>query len=178
MPQTKTIIFDFDGVLSDSFDQYYRLNRDALASVGIELSEDHYRDLFNDNIHKGFLELIKNDELIKKFYDFKKNEINNYQKSINFFSEAVEFIKALPSDLRLGIVSAAPKKYIEQMLINEGIDSKFQYISGNWHPTKENAIREGLELTQSKIDDSLLISDTAGDILVAKEIGLKTCGVS
>ena len=42
----KLIIFDFDGVIADSFSAIYSVVRDAFKSVGIPLSEQEYRDFF------------------------------------------------------------------------------------------------------------------------------------
>jgi HAD superfamily hydrolase (TIGR01509 family) len=40
------ILWDNDGVLVDTEGCYYRATREALASVGVELTERHYLDLF------------------------------------------------------------------------------------------------------------------------------------
>ena len=40
------IIFDFDGVLADSFETFYPLMRDMMKHVGFSLSPDQYRNFF------------------------------------------------------------------------------------------------------------------------------------
>ena len=58
----RLLIFDFDGVLADSFNCFYPMNKDAMASIGILLSEEEYRNLFLENIHQSFKDLISNNE--------------------------------------------------------------------------------------------------------------------
>ena len=55
----KLIIFDFDGVLADSFDSFFPLLRDAAKSVGFSLTKKQYRDFFLGNVHQGLRNFIK-----------------------------------------------------------------------------------------------------------------------
>jgi len=41
-----TLLWDHDGVLVDTEGLYFRATREVLARVGVELSEQHYRELF------------------------------------------------------------------------------------------------------------------------------------
>ena len=53
----KAIIFDFDGVIQDTFN--FHLNK--IREFGkIDLSENDYRDLHNSNFHSNTSKLIKN----------------------------------------------------------------------------------------------------------------------
>jgi HAD superfamily hydrolase (TIGR01549 family) len=174
----KVIIFDFDGVLVDSFRPFYRLNRDAMAAVGISLTEHQYRDLYTGNVHRGFDSFIGDADKLTKFVDFKTKGGDAYRSAIDFFPGAIDFIRALDTNLRLGIVSAGKQEFIESILIREKIRDCFYYISGSQNHTKADAIREALAKARSQPKVAYMITDTSGDILAAKEVGLATIAVT
>jgi len=46
----KIVLFDFDGVLVDSYDYSYRISKE----LSPKLTEDIFRELFEGNIYDGF----------------------------------------------------------------------------------------------------------------------------
>jgi len=46
----KAIIFDFDGVIHDTFEIAYKINLEVMEH---DIGRDEYRDLFNGNIYKN-----------------------------------------------------------------------------------------------------------------------------
>ena len=74
----KVIVFDFDGVLADSFDYFYSLIRDGMKHVGFSFTKKQYRDLFIGNVHQGFRNFINNDQKYLAFSEFRKT---NYDRN-------------------------------------------------------------------------------------------------
>jgi phosphoglycolate phosphatase len=174
----KIIIFDFDGVLVDSFHPFYRLNRDAMASVGIKCTEQQYRNLYTGNVHRGFSNFISDKERLDKFIAFKNKCGDAYRAKIDFFPGAVEFIRSLSRSLGLGIVSSGQQAFIESILTRAGIRKRFYYISGSQSHTKTDSIREAMVIAGTGQENAFMVTDTAGDILAAKEAGTKTVAVT
>lgn len=67
----KAIIFDFDGVIHDTFDLAYKINVEISEK---KLSKDNYRDFFNGNI---FERTEIDEENARKFYKL-QNEAFKY----------------------------------------------------------------------------------------------------
>ncbi len=173
----KLIIFDFDGVLADSFSALYDLNREAMARIGIPFTEQDYRDLFMGNVHSGFRYFIKDDSRYFDFLEFKKENFENYYSKATLYPGAEKFIKFLHSKFILAISSSSNEKYIKNLLRKKGLLEKFNWIFGNGKTSKRDSIGRIIKLSGLGAEFGFMISDTVGDILVAKDMGLKTIGV-
>ena len=178
----KTIIFDFDGVLADSFATFYPLLRDSMAHIGLKLSPDQYRDFFTGNVHQSFKDFINNEDKYLSFSEFRKNNYDKYyydkKNKVRFFGGVKEFIKKLEKKYILAIASSGNQKNIENLLKNSEIAGLFNFILANTSDTKEGMIRDILDRSNAKAGAAIMISDTVGDILVAKKVGLKTIAVT
>src|SRR3989344_7054853 len=112
----KIIIFDFDGVIANSFGCYYPMIRDAMASVGIKLSEKDYRNFFLGNVHQGFKDLINNDEKYNKFSEYRKKHYLDYYKPA-VFPGVKDFLKKVKNKkYKMAICSSRDKKVVLKTL--------------------------------------------------------------
>jgi phosphoglycolate phosphatase len=173
----KTIIFDFDGVINDSFQCFFPLIREGMAYIGKSLSEDQYRSFFRDNVHKAFKEFIDDEGKYKKFMEFRKNNFAKYYRP-KLFPGIPDLLQKLKNKYKLAIASSGNKNSILKILENQKIDMLFQIVLATTEPTKENVIKEILRETNSSPEEAVIISDTTGDMSMAKRIGLKTIGVT
>lgn len=174
------IIFDFDGVLADSFDTLYLLIRDMMVKVGIELSENSYRDLFMDNVHKGFKKIIGNTE---KYKIFKKLRDINYDKYYRkygpkLFPGASKILKKLDKNYIITVASSGKKSNIVGLLKKNKVHKHFDLILATNEHSKESMIREILKKHGNSLKTTIMITDTVGDIKIAKKLGLKTVAVT
>ena len=185
----KVIIFDFDGVLADSFYNCYELNKKALASVGLRLTQKDYRDLFNENVHLGFKKFIKDGELYKKFVEIRKQEFDSYYSpsKVKLFPGTAKFLNkiglthnfnAVMRGANLAIASSTPANFIYSLLKKNRLQNVFGLILGNNEHTKENVIKTILARFKAKPKTAIMITDSVGDIKIAKKTGLKTIGVT
>lgn len=178
----KVIIFDFDGVLADSFSTVYEINRRAAEYLGRDLSQSTYRDLFKGNIHenlKGSLDL--NTEEAQKFNQYKFSIFDSLYnaENVSLFEFAPELITQLSNNAELRIVSSAPEKAISAVLENNGILQYFSSISGINKLGKKVTFREMLEgdVAKGLSPKYFFITDTVGDIREALGFPIKTVGV-
>src|SRR3989338_4967011 len=148
------IIFDFDGVLADSFDYLYSLNRDGMGHIGLSFTKEQYRELFVGNVHQGFKDFINNDQKYLAFSEFRKANYDKYYygegKGVKLFSEAPTFIKKIGKKYILTIASSGKQENIKDLL------NKYQATPGQ----------------------AFFVTDTVGDIKEAKKHGLKAIAVT
>ena len=173
----KAVIFDFDGVLADSFRHVYALNKKSMAKVGTELSKDQYRDFFMGNIHAAFRSFIKDDGAYKKFSELRQRDFGKYYSAVKLFPGAEEFIKDIKNNFSLAIVSSGDGGWIMKLLKSGNIQDCFRFIDGSADHSKKQKINLVLERLKLRPEEAMLISDTCGDITLAKKLGLKTIGV-
>lgn len=176
MPK-KVIIFDFDGVLADSFDTFYFLIKDAMAHIGIKISPSQYRNFFITNVHQSFKDFIKNDKKFVLFSEFRNKNYDKYYDA-KLFPKAEKLIRLLSKKYILTIASSGKKTNIKKLLKKNGIENLFYLILADSKFSKADMINKILRKYKSKPEKSTMVTDTVGDINVAKSIGLKTIAVT
>lgn len=173
----KLIIFDFDGVLADSFDSFFPLIRDSMKTVGLSLTPNQYRSFFMGNVHQGFMDFINDEEKYSVFSEFRKNNYDKYYKA-RLFPGVVESLKQLQKKYILTIASSGKRTNIVNLLKKNKIGNLFDIILATTEYTKENMIREILRKSKINPEQAVMITDTVGDLKVAKKSGLKTAAVT
>jgi len=171
------IIFDFDGVLADSFDSFFSLTRAGMKFIGLSLTPDQYRNLFMGNVHQGLMGFINNEEKYSAYSEFRKNNYDKYYK-VRLFSGVVESLKQLQKNYILTITSSGNKTNILNLLNKNNADNLFDLILATNEYTKENMVKETIAKFKVAPKETIMITDTVGDIKIAKEFGLKTIAVT
>lgn len=175
--KTKLIIFDFDGVLADSFDNFYLFIRDAMKHVGLFLAPDEYRNFFIGNVHQGFIDFINDKKKYSAFSKFRKSNYDKYYTA-KLFPGASEVLRALEKKYILTIASSGQQSNIISLLKKNSIRNLFGLILADSKTTKENMVREILDKYKEVTQDAVMITDTCGDVSMAKKLGLKTIAVT
>ncbi len=174
----KLIIFDFDGVLADSFESFFMLIKNAMKSAGISLTQNQYRNFFIGNIHQGFRNFIKDEDKYEIFSKFRKENYNKYYKKVRLFPDVPEILKNLSKDYILAIASSGSRENILKLLKTNGTGKPFGTVLATTENTKENMIKEILRKDKITPRQAVMITDTAGDIKIAKKLKLKTIAVT
>src|SRR3989344_1562533 len=128
----KLIIFDFDGVLADSFGCLYSLIRSGMKHIGLSFTKERYQELFVGNVHQGFKDFINNDQKYLAFSEFRKANYDKYYydegKGVKLFSEAPAFIKKIGKKYILTIASSGKQENIKDLLKKGGVENSFDLI--------------------------------------------------
>jgi beta-phosphoglucomutase len=183
----KAIIFDLDGVLSNTDRTRFDLLKILLEKRGLVLNETDYKksvgrrteiflkDLFRDKI---------NDDEIKNIYTERKKEYRqNPAKYILSQPYAFECCKRLhEAKFILAIASAAEENDIKLVLSKLNILSFFKIIVGsdlvkNMKPHPETYLKCVKKLKLSK-DECLAIEDSPTGIKSARDAGLACIAVT
>ncbi|MSR71298.1 MAG: HAD family hydrolase [Candidatus Taylorbacteria bacterium] len=167
----KIVIFDFDGVIVDSFTFCHRISN----SIS-EVTQDEYRSRFEGNI---------NDATQKACAHLPPSEINfsaEYDKEIVKcvpHAEIVEAIKELLKNYQLAIISSTDSWSIDEFLKSHGIRECFSDILGN-DVDKSKVKKINMLFAKYSVlpADMIFITDTLGDIKEAKHCNVASIGVT
>lgn len=175
MKNKKLIIFDFDGVIADSFQTIYSVVRDAFLSVGISLSEQGYRDFFLTNPKLAEKKLTKNEEKFDKVQKFIHENAPKKYHDVKIFPEIQKTIPCLAQNAHLAIVSSSQTDIIKQKLKEYNLEKYFTKILGaDKEVSKIKKINEIIQHALLPKSSIYFVSDTVGDIREGKKIGIKT----
>lgn len=175
--QKKFLLFDFDGVLTDTFLSTYAICQ--LSRPWISLEE--YRDLFMGNIYEEMESQDKTDNrvTIPQSIDEYFEKYFELTKKIGVISEMRGVIETLSQTHRLLIISSAYNYIIEEMLAREKLLHHFSEILGaDIELNKAKKIQNFFDTHSARAEDSLFITDTAGDVKEARKAGVDTIAVT
>jgi phosphoglycolate phosphatase len=165
----KMVIFDFDGVIADSFWLAHKTAQKKFPGI----TNDEYRSGFEGNI----VEWEKNVSRPQIDIDFDA-ELEKEMHLVEFF-DVEEAIVELSKKYRLAIVSSGATAAIRSYLEREGMLGYFPDILG-WdvHASKHIKIQSLLEKYSVLSKDSVMVTDTSGDVREAEMAGVDSIGVS
>ncbi|MBT3817044.1 MAG: HAD family hydrolase [Candidatus Magasanikbacteria bacterium] len=166
----KTLIFDFDGVIHDTF-EFHRGNINEL--FGVDVSMQEYKDMHNGNFFSDFPDMLK---------DVNWNEYGDYitaKHSLLKIEQGIkDFFIKLYDKHDLHIVSSGSRFRIEEYLENQKMSHVFKEVLGKEDSlskvVKFSMIFDKYNLTS---DECMFITDTLGDIIEGNEANIKTIAV-
>ena len=172
----KTILFDFDGTLVDTFPI---IEEEVRKLKGIEKIQNIE---FNEMKKLGTKGLIKKSGipywkiplLIKKLM----REIRN-RKDIKLFEGIASMLKQLRKRYRLGIVSSNSEENIKKILKENGVEKLFNYIySASSLFGKHKNLKGLIKEYKLNLEEVIYIGDEDRDIITAKRVGVKVIAVT
>lgn len=175
--QKKCILFDFDGVIVDSFEAAFAVTQVVYPWI----TRDEYRDFFMGNVYKSLEHVRKtearpvnvlSDEEYFKRYALLSAEMQPVAGISNVITQ-------LAQRHSLSIVSSAYNYIIEDILDRAGIRDKFTDILGaDIEKNKTTKIVRYMEKYGFAPHESMFVTDTVGDIKEAREVGVDAIAVS
>lgn len=165
MKNNKIIIFDFDGVIADSLNIAFEVNKLSKPSLTLE----RYRAGYNGNIN----EVQYKDKVVNKINFFK--EYGERFADLGIDPEKKNFIQKLAQEFQLFIISSTTGDIIREYLKRHDIFDCFTDIFGNEIDTsKVKKFHMLFNQYNIKADDVIFITDSSGDVDEAKEAGVRT----
>jgi len=166
----KAVIFDFDGVIHDTFD--FHLKKIEEYS-GVKLSKQDFRDMFNGNVFKNAAEEIKDVNWLEYW-----KYVNSDLAALRIKDSIRNVLLELHRRYELFIVTSGGMKNIADYLANNNILNVFKEVLGleanKLKVDKFNFIFDRYALVPA---DCVFVTDTLGDILEANTVNLKTIAI-
>ncbi len=168
------ILFDFDGVISDSFVPAFKIHQ----AMHPHTTEEEYRRAFEGNINNWNIDDNVHTKDCKPELDF----FDEYSKALKVEVKLIPGIKEVVSELAkvysLVIISSTLTELIQTFLIDHGMDGLFLELMGNdVHPSKEAKIKMVFAKYGLRPDECIFITDTLGDLREAEAVGVGAIGV-
>ena len=175
----KLLLFDFDGVLVESLDVYYRIVSSALEKINEPLTRgrEEFLELFEGNFYES---LTQRGVDLNKFFaasssmlaDFKYNDM-----------QPVTAMKAVVEELQkkniLLVISSNSSPTIQAALEQFKFNGSFQEVLGSdFLLSKKDKMLYAAKKYQIALTDIYYIGDTTGDIKESRAAGVKTVGVT
>jgi phosphoglycolate phosphatase len=170
----KTILFDFDGVITDSFEAAFEVNK--ILTPG--LTEESMRGRFEGNINEFFVKEMGGNDAKKNDNEF----FNLYvpmMKNCRIFPSMLDAIKNISEKYRLIIVSSTITSPIREYMESHDAARYFTEIMGNdVHKSKVEKIKMVFDKYGVFASDCVFITDTLGDLREAEKTGVEGIGVT
>ena len=193
----RTVIFDFDGVITDSEILHLRAFNQVLAQYGIEITKkDYYTnylgltdlDLFDQLVDKGLLKVDSGE--ITNLAAQKNQVFEELAKVEGSIIEGVrDFLEMLKqNDITMAICSGALLAEIELILEDARLRSFFEVIVSAEQVKKGKPNPDGFLLTLQKLnqgrqipiasEDCIVVEDSHWGLKAAKAAGMHTIAVT
>ncbi|MCA9488132.1 MAG: HAD family hydrolase [Nanoarchaeota archaeon] len=166
----KAIIFDFDGVLFDDYEEHYQAYKKRYKDMTRKLHSKAYEG----NILEAKENLLK----IKNKSFVVKNFLQGILMKKGIRKEALRFLKKNKKDYSYFIVTAASEDFINYYLLRKKLTNLFKMIMGKESGKyKVDKMKKFLKENKLKKNEVVFVTDTLGDIKEAKKVGIKTIAI-
>ncbi|MBR9705076.1 HAD family hydrolase [Candidatus Pacearchaeota archaeon] len=165
----KIIIFDFDGVIENTYEKHFQLSKKQFKN----LTREEHRELFEGNIYEK-REKLKNRDTGFNTHD-KMDELRD-ELIIN--DEIKNNLIKLSNKYKLGIITSAGEKKLYDYFKRNDLNKIFSFILGfETHKSKVEKFKIVINNYDFKNNEIIFITDTLGDIIEANELKIKTIAV-
>jgi phosphoglycolate phosphatase len=172
---TKFVLFDFDGVIADSFHAAYTVVQMMCPHV----IEAHYRERFEGNIHDWEEPSERHTAECRTDIDFNEVYIPKVTTEVQIFPGMREVIVELAQHHTLAIVSSTLSAPVAEFLSSHGLSRHFVWIMGHdIHKSKVEKMNMLFEKYSIHAEECVFITDTLGDMREAEKAGVGAIGVT
>ncbi len=180
----KLVIFDFDGVIADSFNTWHKINADAFKkSLGKTFTKRQYKNCFLGELNKGLRKFAGGETNYQKIKNFKEEHKEEF--FLKYFSKIkiFPFIKILFSTLKkldiksVIITSSTNPSEAMKLLKKFKLDRNFSIILTSKGENKVVYLKKILKKFRFKPQDTYFVTDTYNDIKWGNAVNINTVGV-
>ena len=171
----KFVLFDFDGVISDSFGLAYAISKSKCP----HLTEEEYRKRFEGNINDYKENVDAHGPDCRLDMDFFSEYVPRMKSEVRLVPKMGETVTALAQEYTLIVVSSTISSPIQEFLISHNLSQHFSWIMGNdVHKSKVEKIKMVFEKYNIIATDCVFITDTLGDMHEASKMSIVSIGVT
>lgn len=163
----KAVVFDFDGVIHNTFELGSAVNK----IINPELTEEDYKQFFDGNLyeHKKITE-----EKSKKFLELSEKRYAELTIDLTIQKE----IEKLSQEYKLFVITSNTEKIVKNYFENNKTTHLFEKILGlETHKSKKEKFKMLFKDYHLEKEEVIFVTDTLGDILEANELEIPTLAV-
>jgi phosphoglycolate phosphatase len=172
------LIFDYDGVIVDSFEVFMTNFIEACKKEGWSsiATKDDFLKLFENNMYESMYEIgMTKEEILRIVFRMRDALIQNQHK-LKLFNGITDVLKALLKKNLLFIVTSNETQVVVRYLRSHKLFGFFKEIYGS--DTGASKIEKILSIKKNNPNcNYFYIGDTQGDILEGIKSGVKTAAV-
>ncbi|MDD5331581.1 MAG: HAD family hydrolase [Candidatus Nanoarchaeia archaeon] len=180
----KAVIFDFDGVLVDSFESVYQFYKQTYRKGNHKFpykNAEHFKKTYNHNYREYLYNIGMSDKEIDEIAVPEYiNFMNNYD--IKFKEGMAQVISELSKDKKLAIASTSYTQILKNKLDKYQVLHLFEHLVGGDLVKNKKPHPESLELCLEKLKispkEAVYIGDMAEDIHAARAAKMKVIAVT
>lgn len=173
MENKKLVIFDFDGVLVNTIDLAFYIQK----KHNPDITKEYFHSFNNGNFFENYNKAIEEGK-VKDIPDWEEHYLKGLLE-LNSHDVIQKLVLDLASQYNLAIVSSTTSPHISKFLEQEKIRSCFSEILGtDVHQSKVVKIKKLLEDYKISPEDTVFVTDTLGDMREGNECGVKSIGVT
>jgi phosphoglycolate phosphatase len=171
-----TVLFDFDGVIADSFGAAFAT---AQARCNVK-TEEYYRSQFEQNIYVGGKTLPEGDHShCNHDLHWWDVFVPNFENKSTLFEHMDEVVRKLAQEHRLVIISSSVRRAIDGFLARHNLAEYFEDILDcEVDQSKHKKIQMVFDRYHVAADHCVMITDTKGDVEEAREAGVDSIAVT
>lgn len=175
MDTRRTVLFDFDGVIADSFAAAHG----TAQTHCVHNTEERYRGYFEGNIyHANMAPEAEDHSRCDHDLDWWGTFGALFEEKGALFTHMDTVVRKLAEEYRLVIVSSSIHSLIESFLKRHDLTNCFEGIyDANVHTSKSEKIGMIFEEFGIGPADCVMITDSKGDILEAREKNVESIAV-
>lgn len=180
-----TVIFDMDGVISDTQILHASIESQLLAQQGIYLSPDEItkkyasmrdKDLFQKLFQEHGVSALVDDVVAEKWALMQAT----VQEVLTPIPYALPLVRQLSTEFTLGLASSSPPHFIEYVLKRFSIYDRFKAIASSHEVEKSKPHPDVFLLAAERLEklpvECLVIEDSYNGMLAAQRAGMKCIG--
>ncbi|MDD5435481.1 MAG: HAD family phosphatase [Nitrospira sp.] len=173
----KAIIFDFDGIITDSEPVHLKMFQQVLSELNISISRQEYYETYLGMDDKGcFTTVLKahgldaSHEVVQALIDKKAKSMMEYlEKSVFIYPGVTDFVNKAKDRFRLAIASGALRHEIEYVLQMAGISSAFDLIVSAEDVMYGKPDPECFNKALERLNDHSVLHLTPGECVVIED---------
>jgi len=182
----RAVIFDMDGVISDTHDMIVSSELKQLNAYGLELTADFISDTYAGYSDKDFFADLINrfgiNASVEKLIEEKWQNMKEFSDQIKEIDGATDLIKLLHANgFKMTVGSGSPKNFINLVIEKLNLGNYFEYLisseeveRGKPHP---DVFLKGAELIGFEPNLCTVIEDGKNGMIAAKTCGMRCIGI-
>lgn len=167
MKKPKVLLFDYDGVLVDTHDLHYQA---ITEYFNVDLDVEQFKDMHNGNFYSHTHPKVLEGANWSGYGDYIQEIV---KARVTIPEDRVAIVRTLAEHYPLFIISSGHEPAIAHTLERAEVFSSFQSVMGYETSTsKVEKMKLALEAVNSRPSEAVFVTDTLGDILECKEVGI------